>query len=54
LPGTHLHLYGKISARPGRKMGHLNITGASVAQVRQTTVQALAILGLPSLDALAA
>jgi 5-(carboxyamino)imidazole ribonucleotide synthase len=54
LPGTHLHLYGKLSARPGRKMGHLNITGASVAQVRQTTAQALAILGLPSLDALAA
>jgi 5-(carboxyamino)imidazole ribonucleotide synthase len=23
LPGTHLHLYGKPSARPGRKMGHL-------------------------------
>ncbi|MCU0958444.1 MAG: 5-(carboxyamino)imidazole ribonucleotide synthase, partial [Hydrogenophaga sp.] len=21
LPGTHLHLYGKLSARPGRKMG---------------------------------
>jgi 5-(carboxyamino)imidazole ribonucleotide synthase len=54
LPGTHLHLYGKLSARPGRKMGHLNITGSNVAQVRQTTAQALAILGLPSLDALAA
>ncbi|MFX8122199.1 hypothetical protein ABTK95_19980, partial [Acinetobacter baumannii] len=26
LPGTHLHLYGKSDARPGRKMGHLNIT----------------------------
>jgi 5-(carboxyamino)imidazole ribonucleotide synthase len=23
LPGTHLHLYGKASPRPGRKMGHL-------------------------------
>jgi 5-(carboxyamino)imidazole ribonucleotide synthase len=21
--GTHLHLYGKGEARPGRKMGHL-------------------------------
>jgi 5-(carboxyamino)imidazole ribonucleotide synthase len=23
-PGTHLHLYGKAEARPGRKMGHVN------------------------------
>ncbi|MBW0170895.1 MAG: 5-(carboxyamino)imidazole ribonucleotide synthase [Hydrogenophaga sp.] len=51
LPGTHLHLYGKLGARPGRKMGHLNITGASVAQVRDTTSQVLALLGLPPLDA---
>jgi 5-(carboxyamino)imidazole ribonucleotide synthase len=51
LPGTHLHLYGKLSARPGRKMGHLNITGASVAEVRDTAAKALALLGLPGLDA---
>ncbi|HET7631892.1 MAG TPA: 5-(carboxyamino)imidazole ribonucleotide synthase [Gemmatimonadaceae bacterium] len=29
LPGVGLHLYGKTSARPGRKMGHLSATGAS-------------------------
>ena len=23
IPGVHLHLYGKLEARPGRKMGHL-------------------------------
>ena len=46
LPGVHLHLYGKLSARPGRKMGHLTITGASVAQVRATAAQAAALLGL--------
>lgn len=51
LPGTHLHLYGKLSARPGRKMGHLNITGASVTEVRETASQVLALLGLPGLDA---
>ena len=34
LPGTHLHLYGKVDARRARKMGHLNITGASVDAVR--------------------
>jgi 5-(carboxyamino)imidazole ribonucleotide synthase len=51
LPGTHLHLYGKLSARPGRKMGHLNITAPSVAQLRETTAQVLSLLGLPVLDA---
>jgi 5-(carboxyamino)imidazole ribonucleotide synthase len=51
LPGTHLHLYGKLGARPGRKMGHLNVTGASVAQVRETSAQVLALLGLPALGA---
>ncbi len=25
-PGTHVHLYGKAEARPGRKMGHVNRT----------------------------
>jgi 5-(carboxyamino)imidazole ribonucleotide synthase len=48
LPGTHLHLYGKQEARRGRKMGHLNITGASAAEVRATAVRAAALLGLPS------
>jgi len=48
LPGTQLHLYGKLEPRPGRKMGHLNITGADVAGVRATAVRAAALLGLPS------
>jgi len=47
LPGTHLHLYGKTSARRGRKMGHLNITGADIATVRATADFAAAVLGLP-------
>ena len=50
LPGTHLHLYGKQGARPGRKMGHLNITGADVDGVKATARQAAHILGLPGLD----
>ncbi|MFO0679083.1 MAG: ATP-grasp domain-containing protein, partial [Polyangiaceae bacterium] len=29
LPGVRLHLYGKRSARPGRKMGHLSAAGSS-------------------------
>ena len=46
LPGTHLHLYGKLAARPGRKMGHLNITGATPEAVRATALQAAALLGI--------
>ena len=46
LPGTHLHLYGKLKAGKGRKMGHLNVTGASVAQVQATARKAAQLLGL--------
>ncbi len=46
LPGTHLHLYGKLSARKGRKMGHLNITGATPEAVRATALQVCALLGI--------
>jgi 5-(carboxyamino)imidazole ribonucleotide synthase len=46
LPGTHLHLYGKQSARPGRKMGHLTITAETAQAARDTALQAGALLGL--------
>ena len=46
-PGTHLHLYGKLEPRAGRKMGHLTITGPVVAQVRAVAAQSAALLGLP-------
>ena len=46
LPGVHLHLYGKASARPGRKMGHLTVTAATPAQARAVALQACAVLGL--------
>lgn len=52
LPGTHLHLYGKLEARPGRKMGHLTLTGPNVASVQAVARQAAQLLGLPGLDAL--
>jgi 5-(carboxyamino)imidazole ribonucleotide synthase len=48
LPGVHLHLYGKASARPGRKMGHLTVTAATAAQARAVALQAAAALGLPA------
>ncbi|WP_100334697.1 5-(carboxyamino)imidazole ribonucleotide synthase [Hymenobacter chitinivorans] len=52
LPGTHLHLYGKVQARAGRKMGHLTITGPDVASVKTVAQQAAGLLGLPGLDAI--
>ena len=48
LPGTHLHLYGKASARRGRKMGHLTITAADAVGALAVARQAAAMLGLPS------
>ena len=49
LPGAHLHLYGKTEARPGRKMGHLTITGAELAGVEASARAAARLLGLPRL-----
>ena len=48
LPGAHLHLYGKLDARKGRKMGHLTLTGDSVEAVRATALQAARLLGIPA------
>ncbi|MGE6126028.1 5-(carboxyamino)imidazole ribonucleotide synthase [Aeromonas rivipollensis] len=47
LPGVHLHLYGKGDARPGRKMGHVTVTGTDWSAVEATTSQLRALLGLP-------
>jgi len=46
LSGTHLHLYGKASARKGRKMGHLTVTGATPEAARATALQVAALLGI--------
>ncbi|MEM7307936.1 MAG: 5-(carboxyamino)imidazole ribonucleotide synthase [Planctomycetota bacterium] len=40
LPGVQLHLYGKDSARPGRKMGHLSAAGANVEEAVRSVVRA--------------
>lgn len=47
LPGAHLHLYGKVEARRGRKMGHLTFTGATPADARAMALQACTLLRLP-------
>jgi 5-(carboxyamino)imidazole ribonucleotide synthase len=48
LPGAHLHLYGKTSARRGRKMGHLTLTAETPARARASALAAAALLGLPA------
>jgi len=48
LPGVHLHLYGKASARRGRKMGHLTVTAADAGAARAVALQVAALLGLPA------
>ena len=46
LPGAHLHLYGKATARPARKMGHLTITAPSAEAARAVAAQAAQVLGI--------
>jgi 5-(carboxyamino)imidazole ribonucleotide synthase len=40
VPDVRLHLYGKTSARPGRKMGHFSAVGATVDEARQKVLTA--------------
>ncbi len=46
LPGAHLHLYGKLRASRGRKMGHLTITAATADAARATAQHAAGLLGI--------
>jgi len=46
LPGVHLHLYGKLQANKGRKMGHLTVTAASAVQANAIALQAASLLGI--------
>ncbi len=44
VPGVRVHLYGKRSARPGRKMGHLSADGATADQALERVRAAYAAL----------
>ncbi|MDH3460599.1 MAG: 5-(carboxyamino)imidazole ribonucleotide synthase [Burkholderiaceae bacterium] len=46
LPGMHLHLYGKLEPRMGRKMGHLTVTGPDTTTAFATAQKAAALLGI--------
>ena len=43
-PEVKLHLYGKLAARPGRKMGHLTALGETPEAARETVMAARARL----------
>ena len=40
LPNVKLHLYGKATARPGRKMGHLTAVAATLAEAAELVLSA--------------
>jgi 5-(carboxyamino)imidazole ribonucleotide synthase len=44
-PGVRVHLYGK-QVKPGRKVGHVNVTGADVEQLRDRAWRAANYLSL--------
>ena len=46
LPGAHLHLYGKLEPRAGRKMGHITFTAANGQLAMASAQRAAAILQL--------
>jgi 5-(carboxyamino)imidazole ribonucleotide synthase len=47
IPDVKLHLYGKTTPRPGRKMGHLSATGPTPAAAREKVVEARMRLRTP-------
>ena len=40
VPGVRLHLYEKLAARPGRKMGHLSSVGATAEEALERVLEA--------------
>lgn len=46
VPGACLHLYGKAEARPGRKMGHVTVLGATDEQARERAAVVAGVLDM--------
>jgi 5-(carboxyamino)imidazole ribonucleotide synthase len=45
VPGVRLHLYEKLEARAGRKMGHLSATGSIAEEALERVLEAKRLLG---------
>lgn len=46
IPGAHVHVYGKLASRPGRKMGHITALGPTIAEAEAIASQAAEALDL--------
>jgi 5-(carboxyamino)imidazole ribonucleotide synthase len=46
VPGAKLHLYGKAEARRGRKMGHVNVLGGTLADAQEGAARVARALGI--------
>ena len=46
VPGAHVHIYGKLASRIGRKMGHVTALGATVAEAEAAARAAAAAIVL--------
>jgi 5-(carboxyamino)imidazole ribonucleotide synthase len=44
IPEVFVHLYGKTTVRPGRKMGHVTATGCNADEVRRRAETAASLL----------
>ena len=46
MPDVKLHLYGKASPRPGRKMGHITVLSPTATEARERALAARNLLGM--------
>ena len=44
LPNVHVHLYGKSTVKPHRKMGHVTVTGPDIDAVQRDVLKLRAML----------
>ena len=49
IPGVSLHLYGKDEPRPGRKVGHVNVVGATLEQAKERARDVIRKLGIQTI-----
>jgi 5-(carboxyamino)imidazole ribonucleotide synthase len=46
VPTAHVHLYGKRESRVGRKMGHVTVLGATIAEAEALALQAAELVAV--------